>query len=135
MGRTRHVGFAIGLATWLVSSVLAGQTLGRIEGRLTNADGDPLSGVHVRVAEVEAATVTSHEGRFSLGLADGTYTVIFEFSDREERVVDVVVPIAGAVRLDHQVDWELTPAEMATVTGTNTRVPGNECATRADASR
>lgn len=51
------------------------QQPGRITGRITDAQGQPLSGASIRVRELNRSYGTDDEGRFSFSVQPGTYTV------------------------------------------------------------
>ncbi|MGH9360956.1 MAG: TonB-dependent receptor, partial [Thermoanaerobaculia bacterium] len=105
------------------SGLAAAQAPGRIEGRVTRADGTGLGGVMVRIDEVEAVTLTESDGSFVLAnVPPGTYTVTFELLDRSDSQAGVEVTSGGTTRVDKSVDWDVSFAETITVTSVSRRV-------------
>lgn len=126
------VAFALGLVM-AAALPLTGQT-GNITGRVLNAStSQPLVGVQVHIAGLDAGTVTNQAGRFRLAAPAGTHTVTFEslgFGTVEETVtlganqnVELNVALrAEALALDEIV-------VTGTAGGTQRRAIGNVVAT------
>jgi TonB-linked outer membrane protein, SusC/RagA family len=51
------------------------QQQGRIGGRVTDPNGEPLAGATIRIVELGRSTVTDQNGYFSITVRDGSYTV------------------------------------------------------------
>jgi iron complex outermembrane receptor protein len=100
----------------------AAQEPGRLEGRITRQDGAGLNGVSVRIEQLDQVTLTDASGAYSFtGVPAGTYDLAFSLSDHSVRESGVAVA-AGATRtVDKQVDWDVSFAEMITVTSVSRR--------------
>lgn len=98
-----------------VPSLVDAQGRGRIEGRITRADGNPVTGVTVTVQGLAIAEVTDRSGEFTLdGVPAGKHTVVLTLGENVEQV-DVEVPAGAAARVDRTVDWAVTFVETITV--------------------
>ena len=85
----------------------------RIEGTITNADGNGIGGVTVVISETGAVQVTNNDGRYSFeDVADGSYTVTFSLGDNAD---SEKVDVTGATTIDKSVDWDLSFAETITI--------------------
>jgi hypothetical protein len=115
MGRKRQFGYAVGLAGWMFSTVLAAQGLGRVEGRLTDGSGHALGGVTVEVTDLGFTSSSGVDGTYSLVLPDGTHTLTFTAAEYSEQVPDVVIDLGGVTWLDRELDWSLSWAQTALV--------------------
>jgi outer membrane receptor protein involved in Fe transport len=113
--------FAVSLGVAAVAQ--EGVGAGRIEGRLTTRDGEPIAGAAVTLSTPGVAAVTDADGRFRLTpVPPGTHTVTFSLSDDQVHVEEGVVVTGGtATRLDRQLDWRLSIAEAITVYGASRR--------------
>jgi iron complex outermembrane receptor protein len=100
----------------------AAQDPGRLEGRITRQDGAGLNGVSVRIEQLDQVTLTDASGAYSFaGVPAGTYDLTFSLSDHSVQESGVEVA-AGATRtVDKQVDWDVSFAEMITVTSVSRR--------------
>lgn len=82
--------------------------------------GQPLAGATVSVPELEESTLTGPDGRYHLGLAEGTYTVRVEAFGFTPVTQVVEMPAAGTVELD----VDLAPIPRGEITGTVTTTDG-----------
>ncbi len=108
---------------WILALVIATPVFaadnGRIEGRLTHADGWYVAGVTVSVAG--SSTVSDPEGRFALGgVAAGSHSLTLTFADKVE-TFDVEVEAGAVTRFDEILDWDLVIAETITVQAASRR--------------
>ncbi|MBK1438882.1 TonB-dependent receptor [Parapedobacter sp. ISTM3] len=55
------------------------QQPGRIAGRITDAQGQPLAGANIRIVELNRSASTDDEGRFSMTIQPGSYTIIASY--------------------------------------------------------
>ena len=89
---------------------------GQLTGIVSGADGKPLGGVTVVVAEAALAEITDGNGLYHLtGIPPGSYTVTFSLGDRVATAAGVEVKPGQVTHLDHQVDWDVSYAETITV--------------------
>jgi iron complex outermembrane receptor protein len=104
------------LALLIAPSLAGAQGRGRIEGRITRADGSPVTGVTVTVKGFALAEVTDINGEFTIdAVPAGTRAVVLTLGENVAQIPDVEVPAGGAARVDHQVDWAATFEESITV--------------------
>jgi hypothetical protein len=94
------------VATLWAVGALAGEAPGRIEGRVSLADGTPLAAVTVRIGGTDATAVTDERGRFSFpGVPSGTYELGFSYADFSVVRSDVVVDDGATANVEQTVDW------------------------------
>jgi outer membrane receptor for ferrienterochelin and colicins len=111
----------------LLAVVLAGggivqaQENGRIAGHVNRPDGTPVPGVAVRVEQLGQETLTDEEGHYELSVPPGTYTVVFNLSDRSTTESGVEVSAGGISTVDKSVDWDVSFAEAITVSSVSRR--------------
>ena len=86
--------------------------------------GQPLAGATVSVPELGASTVTGPDGRYTLGLAQGTFTLRVSATGFESAEQPVEIPADGTV----EVDVELVPVPRGEITGTVTATDGTPVA-------
>jgi outer membrane receptor for ferrienterochelin and colicins len=110
----------LSIAIAIVSLPTIAFAAGRIEGRLTLADGRGIPGVAVTASPAAVSTITGADGQFVLdGIADGEQTVVFTL---DTFVDTTTVVVAGAtVRVDRTVDWALHYTDTITVTAASRR--------------
>lgn len=83
------------------------QTPGRITGRITDSRGEPLSGASIRVRELNRSYGTDHEGRYSISVQPGTYTIEVSYiSYGTQRQAGVVVEEGRSVTVDISLEEE-----------------------------
>jgi len=102
---------------------VAAQEGGRLEGKVTRPDGAALAGVSVRIDQLDQVAVTDASGTFAFAdVPAATYDLTFSLTDHTAKESGVVVA-AGATRtVDKSVDWDVSFAEMITVTSVSRRV-------------
>lgn len=111
----------------LLAAVLAGngvaqaQENGRIVGRVTGPNDTPLTGVSVRVDQLDREVLTDEEGGFDIEVPPGTYDLTFSLSDRSSTETGVEVAAGGVRTQDKSVDWDVSFAEAITVTSVSRR--------------
>lgn len=98
----------------LVCTTALAQSSGRVAGRVTRTNGEPIGGVVVVINEAGAATTTDGNGAFILSVPPGSYTVSFTAGERVENE-SVTVTSGTTTQLDKSVDWQLSFAEAITV--------------------
>lgn len=105
----------VALLSLLALPALA-QSTGRISGRVTGSQGQPLGGVVVVASDTNAAAVTSSDGRYILrSVPPGTHTLYLTAGEETDVIEGVVVRAGETTTLDRQLDWELSFAETITV--------------------
>lgn len=112
----RRVLDVVVLATVLLLATSAALAEGRIDGRITRADGSPVAGVAVVIGETGAAEVTDRNGSFSFAdVPAGTYNLMFALG--ENRLVEEGVEVrdGATTSVETSVDWEIAFAETITV--------------------
>ena len=50
-----------------------------IRGRITNSSGEPVSYASIYIPQMTSGTTSNHEGNYELKLADGKYTLLFQY--------------------------------------------------------
>jgi Fe(3+) dicitrate transport protein len=85
---SKKIGFLT--LAWLVSATLFGQVpKGTIKGFVQTSDGKPAESVHISLSETHLGAVTEANGRFSLSVPAGDYTVmisIIGFAPQEKKI-------------------------------------------------
>jgi len=101
------------LCGWLILSLALGswaQVQGKIEGRVTDKNGQPLAGVAVNIISTKMATrhferKTDKNGKFvQIGLWPGYYQVIFKKDGYLPITKEVKVSIGEATRLEVKLE-------------------------------
>lgn len=143
--RMRQANFATGLFAVLVALVLAvpaaAQTPagarapgGRLAGRVTGHDAQPLVSARVSVPGLRLAALTDADGRFVLaGLPPGTHTIVVECVGYATKTVTGVVVPDGLVSLDVALEPQAIAVEAITVVAS--REAGSDAALLADRIR
>jgi iron complex outermembrane receptor protein len=95
---------------------------GRVEGKVTRPDGTALNGVSVRIDPLDQVTLTDATGSYSFaGVPAGTYDLTFSLTDHSAKEAGVEVAAGTTRTVDKQVDWDVSFAEMITVTSVSRR--------------
>ena len=96
--------FSVALATSLPQGAASAQQ-GTINGRITDAEtGEPLAGASVEALGAGGPQGSNEEGRFSLTVSPGTYSLVVKLIGYETtRVDDVSVPAGGSADIDISV--------------------------------
>jgi TonB-linked SusC/RagA family outer membrane protein len=92
---------------------------GSIEGTVMDANtGEPLPGANVVVEEIDGGTTTGQEGRYSLDIDPGTYTLRISFIGYQEAIrEDVQVAEGETVTVDVQLSPSQEQLEEVVVVG------------------
>jgi outer membrane receptor for ferrienterochelin and colicins len=98
------------LACAFVALPAAGQT-GRIIGQVTDAGGAGIPGVSITVVGTQAGTAADVEGRFTLSVAPGSYTI--RFTHIGYRELRRTVPVAANAEARLNVSMEEAPVSLA----------------------
>lgn len=97
-------------------SVAAQAQSARIQGQVTDNDGQGIANVVVAIDELDMATTTTGSGNYDLrNVPPGTYTVTFTLNENVASVADVVVSAGETTRLDESVAWNVSFADTMTV--------------------
>ena len=93
--------FSVALAISLPPGAASGQQ-GTINGRVTDAEtGEPLAGASVEALGAGGPQGSNEEGRFTLTVSPGTYSLVIKLIGYETtRVDDVSVPAGGTADID-----------------------------------
>ena len=96
--------FSVALATSLPQGAASAQQ-GTINGRITDAEtGEPLAGASVEALGAGGPQGSNEEGRFSLTVSPGTYSLVVKLIGYETtRFDDVSVPAGGSADIDISV--------------------------------
>ena len=89
-----------------------------ITGSVTDAEGDPLSGATVRVAETNIGTATNIDGDYELTIPDDAATLVFSFVG----FVTQEVAIEGRMVIDVTMEEDMARLEEVIVTGYGTQL-------------
>ncbi len=122
MGTSRYL-CVLPAAALLAAAPILAQGHGRVEGRLSRANGAGVGGVSVVVNEAGLAQLTDNNGDYRFSTVPvGTYSVTFTLGDNAATEEGVEVAAGSITRLDKAVDWEISFAETITVTSASRRV-------------
>lgn len=83
------------------------QQQGRIEGTVTDATGEPMAGATVTVVELGSSTMSDENGRFSIQVRDGSYTVAVSYL-AYDRSTKTAIAVSSGQRIN--VDFVLQEA-------------------------
>ncbi|MFP5286125.1 MAG: TonB-dependent receptor domain-containing protein, partial [Thermoanaerobaculia bacterium] len=117
--------FVVGL--WLVlllagSGLAMAQEQGRIEGRVTREDGTGITGVSVRLDQLDQVVLSDAEGNFAFaGVPPGSYTLTYSLLDYTDTQEAVEVTAGQTASIDRVLDWDVSFAESITVTSVSRR--------------
>jgi iron complex outermembrane receptor protein len=100
----------------------AAQQSGRLEGKVTRPDGAGLAGVSVRIDPLDQVVLTDASGAYAFAdVPAGTYNLTFSLVDHSAQEAGVEVAAGGTRTVDKKVDWDVSFAEMITVTSVSRR--------------
>lgn len=112
---TRLLSWAI---LFLLIPGLAVAQQANVAGRVTDADtGEPLPGANVVIEGEQIGAATEADGRYTLEVDPGTYTVRASFVGYQESAVEVTVEAGETVRQDFSLTPDYTGLEEVVVTG------------------
>src|SRR5690606_38311369 len=80
----------------LATAAQPSQQSGRITGRVTNEQGEPLSGASIRIAGEQRTVAADDEGRFSLVVPPGQYVVTATYVSYATQQQSVTVRDGGS---------------------------------------
>ena len=121
-------GLALGLlcaafALTTAPALWAQASEGRIEGRISDADGDPIGGVTVVLNETGATAITDSQGSFLFShVPAGTYSISLSMGDNSQTLTGVSVSAAQTTTLKESVPWKVGFAATMTVFAASRRV-------------
>ncbi len=116
-----RVRLSVSLLAMLLATTSVFALDGRITGRVTRENGSPIGGVVVQAIGTARATLTDVDGRYSLAVPPGTYTLNLSAGEHTATVENVTVGDGQTVSADRQVDWRISMAETITVTSASRR--------------
>jgi len=104
------------LAVLLASVPVWAQGSGRIEGRITRPEGNPVGGVAVVLQGVGRATITDNQGNYDFDdVPPGTYTLSLTLGNQSATEDDVEVSAGETTDVTTVVDWKISFIETITV--------------------
>lgn len=117
--------FVVGLCLLLLlagSGLAMAQEQGRIEGRVTREDGTGITGVSVRLDQLDQVVLTDAEGNFYFAhVPPGSYTLTYSLLDYTDTQESVEVTAGQTAAVDRVLDWDVSFAESITVTSVSRR--------------
>lgn len=114
------------LCVLLSADLLWAQQTGTITGRVTGQAGESLTGATVRAEGTRRGTLTDAEGRYSLAIEPGTYTIRVRFIGYRPGSGDVTVRAGETVSLDFELGVDPLALQELVVTATSGARPANE---------
>jgi outer membrane receptor for ferrienterochelin and colicins len=95
---------------------------GRIEGRVTRQDGTGITGVSVRLDQLDQVVLSDAMGNFAFaGVPPGSYTLTYSLLDYTDTQEAVEVTAGQTASVDRTLDWDVSFAESITVTSVSRR--------------
>jgi len=117
--------FVVALCVLLLlagSGIAAAQEEGRIEGRVTREDGTGVTGVSVRLDQLDQVVLTDEMGNFYFAhVPPGSYNLTYSLLDYTDTQEGVEVAAGQTATVDRSVDWDVSFAETITVTSVSRR--------------
>ncbi|MEZ4948960.1 MAG: TonB-dependent receptor [Saprospiraceae bacterium] len=89
---------------------------GTVVGVITDSDNEPLFGANVYVNETGTGTVTQEDGKYSISLPEGTYSVVVTYTGYAKQEAKVSVLAGKAVNLDFNLA-EGTDLDVVVISG------------------
>jgi outer membrane receptor for ferrienterochelin and colicins len=104
------------------SGLAVAQEEGRIEGRVTREDGSGISGVSVRLDQLDQVVLSDSMGNFAFAdVPPGSYTLTYSLLDYTDTQEAVEVTAGQTASIDRALDWDVSFAESITVTSVSRR--------------
>jgi iron complex outermembrane receptor protein len=104
------------------SGLAVAQEQGRIEGRVTREDGSGITGVSVRLDQLDQVVLSDAMGNFAFAdVPPGTYTLTYSLLDYTDTQEAVEVAAGQTASVDRALDWDVSFAESITVTSVSRR--------------
>ncbi|HEX6862897.1 MAG TPA: TonB-dependent receptor, partial [Thermoanaerobaculia bacterium] len=95
---------------------------GRIEGRVTREDGSGITGVSVRLDQLDQVVLSDSMGNFAFAdVPPGSYTLTYSLLDYTDTQEAVEVTPGQTAAIDRVLDWDVSFAESITVTSVSRR--------------
>ncbi|HEU0111900.1 MAG TPA: DUF5686 and carboxypeptidase regulatory-like domain-containing protein [Flavisolibacter sp.] len=79
------------LISFFIASIVFGQNIYRVSGKVTNNKLEPLAFVSVQVRQSQAGTITKEDGTYSLSLEEGTYDVMVSMIGYKQQIIKLTV--------------------------------------------
>ena len=79
------------LISFFIASIVFGQNIYRVSGKVTNNKLEPLAFVSVQVRQSQAGTITKEDGTYSLNLEEGTYDVMVSMIGYKQQIIKLTV--------------------------------------------
>jgi len=79
------------LFTVIVSISALNTSAQGIKGRITNSAGEPVSYASIYIPQMTTGTTSNHEGNYELKLAEGKYTILFQYLGYQTLTREVTV--------------------------------------------
>lgn len=105
----------------LATAAQPSQQSGRITGRVTNEQGEPLSGASIRIAGEQRTVAADDEGRFSLVVPPGQYVVTATYVSYATQQQSVTVRDGGSVEVNFILSEERSALSEVVVVGYGTQ--------------
>ncbi|MEA2560905.1 MAG: iron complex outerrane recepter protein [Acidobacteriota bacterium] len=104
------------------SGFAVAQEQGRIEGRVTREDGSGITGVSVRLDQLDQVVLSDAMGNFAFAdVPPGSYTLTYSLLDYTDTQEAVEVASGQTASVDRVLDWDVSFAESITVTSVSRR--------------
>jgi len=98
------------------------QVPGKITGKVTDEQGLPMVGASIKVVELNRTVGADEEGKFSINVAPGTYTIEVSYiSFATQRKAGIIVTEGKSVTIDFTMKDELSKLDEVVVVGYGTQ--------------
>lgn len=113
---------------FIACSYLTAQTSGKLSGRVTDENGEPLVGANVLIDGTTQGAATDFEGYYSiLNVRPGTYTVNFRYIGYQTKIIqNIIVNADRTTNLDITLSPEAIEGETVTITAERPIVEFNQ---------